>query len=141
MAVSNVPIYPQTVVNAAVTIANADGTSTKTLRTGSTNGDKIESISITSDDTAAKVLNVYMNVGGTDYRVGTINVPAGAGTDAAATPAVSMLESSSMMPWVRRDSNGRGYLYLASGNILKVAAQATLTAGKTIYVVAHIGAF
>lgn len=135
------PVFPQTIVNAAVAIVNADSTNYKTIRTGSTNGDKIESISITSTDTTARVLTVGINVGGTDYIVGTINVPIGAGTDAAATPAVSMLESISMMPWIRQDQNGRGYLYLANGNILKVKAQVAVTAAKEIDVVAQIGAY
>jgi hypothetical protein len=141
MAVSNLAMFPSSIVNAVVTIVPGDTTTLKTLRAGSTNGDKIESIAITSDDTSARVINVYITIGGTDYRVGTVNVPITAGTDAAATPAVSLLEASSMMPWIRRDSNGRGYLYLASGSTLKVASQTTVTAAKTITFFAQIGAY
>lgn len=137
----NSNVLPQSIVNAAVQIANSDATNKKTIRTGSTNGDKIESISITSTDTVAQALNVYMNVGGTDYQIGTVLVPIAAGTDAGVTASVSLLESNAMLPWVRYDSNGRGYLYLAANNILKFAAQVTLTSAKVIDIVAQIGAF
>lgn len=141
MAYQNVPIYPASITNAAVLINNATGTAKVTLRTGSTNGDKIESISVTSTDTVARVLNIFMNVAATDYWIGTINIPIAAGTDAAATASVSVLETNLMMPWVRKDSNGRAYLYLAASNILKFASQVTVTAAKEIDIVAQIGVF
>lgn len=139
MATTPTPIFPQTITNAAVAIVNSDGTNKKTVYTGATNGSKIESISITSTDTTARVLNVYITVSGTDYQVGTINVPITAGTDAAATASVSMLENTVMMPWIRKDSSGRPYIYLASGSVLKVASQTTLTSNKEIDLVAQIG--
>lgn len=141
MPVSNLPIYPSSLVNAGAVINNASGTGNVTIRTAGGNGEKLECISITSTDTVARVLNVIINVGGTDYQVGTINVPIAAGTDAASTPAVSLLENSSMMPWVRRDSNGRAYVYLATGSILKLSAQVTLTSGKVINVTCQIGVY
>ena len=138
---TNLPVFPQGIAQAAVAVLPADTTSKKTIRTGSTNGDKIENISITSTDTSARVFNIYLAVSGTDYLVGTINVPIAAGSDAAVTPAVSMLEATAMLPWIRKDQNGRPYLYLANGTVLKVACQTTVTTAKEIDFVAHIGTF
>jgi hypothetical protein len=139
MAVTNTPIFPQTIKNAAVLINNATGTATVTLYTGGTNGSKIESIAITSTDTSARVLNIILTVSAVDYQIGTINVPIAAGTDAAATVSVSVLENNSMMPHLRKDSNGRTYLFLGSGTILKFSTQVTVTAAKQINIVAQLG--
>jgi len=138
---ANLPIYPASLANAGVVLNNASGTSLVTFYTATGNGAKIESISATSTDTSARVLVVTINVGGTDYTVGTVNIPITAGTDAAATAAVSILENNSMMPWVRRDSNGRAYLYLQSGNILKFNSQVTITSTKVIHIVGQIGVY
>lgn len=132
-------ITPQSIKTGGVAIVNADSTNKKTLYTGAANGSKLESISITSTDTVARVLNIYHTIGGTDYFVGTVNVPITAGTDAAITAAVSVLESNLMLPWIRYDSNGRGYLYLANGDILKFAAQVAVTAAKEIDIVCQGG--
>lgn len=138
---TNVPAFPSTVANAVAVINNASGTGKVTVRTASANGDKIESICLTSTDTSARVLNVIITVSATDYQIGTINVPITAGTDAAATAAVSLLENNSMMPFLRKDSNGRAYLYLANGSTLSLAAQVAITSGKQINVFAQIGAY
>ena len=144
MPTTNTPIFPQTIVNTAVLINNATGSGSAnkvTIRAGSTNGDKIESISITSTDTSARVLTIGMTISATDYIIGTVNVPITAGTDAAATAAVSLLENNSILLWIRKDNNGRPYIYVASGSTLFAYAQTTVTSGKEIDIFTQIGAF
>ena len=146
MSVTNdSPIFPQTVLNKVVQIANADGTTKKTLWAGSATGDKIECIIVTSNDTAARILNFYFTISAVDYPIGQVNVPITSGQDPAAAPvaipAISVLETNALLPWVRKDSDGRGYLYVASGTTLKVAAQVAVTAAKEIDIVAIGGSY
>jgi hypothetical protein len=141
---TNTPIFPQTIVNSVVSITNATGNgigNAVTIRAGSTNGDKIESIAITSTDTSARVLTLIITISATNYIIGTVNIPIEAGTDGASTAAVSLLEINSMLPWIRRDQNNRGYLYIANGTTLKAFAQTTVTAAKQIDIFAQIGAY
>lgn len=138
---ANVPTFPVSIANAVALINNASSTNKVTVRAGSTNGDKIESICLTSTDSSARVLNVIITVSAVDYQIGTINVPINAGTDAASTAAVSLLENNSMMPFIRKDSNGRPYLYLANGSTLSLSAQVAVTSGRQINVFAQIGAY
>lgn len=143
--ISGTPMYPQGLVLAGLAVVNADALTKKTLYTvaASTvvNGAKVECISATSTDGTARVFNLFVNDAGTDFQVGTVNIPANAGTDAAITPAVSVLETNAMLPWVRKDSDGRGYIYLEPGDILKVSAQVAVTAAKEIDFLAQIGLF
>jgi hypothetical protein len=134
MPPNTLPIYPLTVQSAAVSFVNADGTAEKTLVTAGSNGSRIDSVAIASDDTSARVFNVYINNGSTSYRVGTVNVPITAGTDAAATPPVSLLTTGNL-PWL--DSSGS--IFLKAGWKLNVAAQVAVTAAKTISFVASYG--
>lgn len=143
MPVTATPIFPQAIVNSVVSITNATGSgiaNVVTIRAGSTNGDRVDSIAVTSTDTSAVVLTLVATVSATNYQLGSVNIPITAGTDAAATGAVSLLDQPLMLPWVSQDENGR-HLYLANGTTLKVYAQTTVTAGKQIDIFAQIGAY
>ena len=128
MAANTSPIFEAVVVNKGIQIVAADTTTKKSLHTGGTNGTRIDSISCTSNDTSAVALAFYITIGGTDYYIGDVNLAIGAGyttvskVDALATLAPSL-----------------GYLPLGSGDVLKVAAVATVTAAKTVDVVATGG--
>lgn len=140
MAGTNTPIYPQTIQNAQLVLNNASGTSAFGFYTGGSNGSRISSISCVSSD-VARVLNVYMATSSVSYQVGTVNVPANSGTDAAITSAVSILENNAMMPWIRKDSNGRPYLDINPAWTLQFASQVQITSGKSITLVGQIGDF
>lgn len=128
MAANTSPIFELTVKNAGVTIVPADTTAKKTLYTGGTNGSRIDQLAVSSTDTAAVTTMWYKNVGGTDYHIGDVVIPIGAGyTTVALVDALATLEPT------------LGYLVLASGEILKVAALATVTAAKQVDLVAQLG--
>ncbi len=114
----------------AVTFVNADGTTAKTLWTAGSGGGRLGSISVVSDDTAAAPLALYVRLSGTDYRIGTVNVPIGAGNTASVV-SVNLLVLSAN-PWLDSD----GSLKLPNGGIIKVGPLTAVTAAKTVTIVA-----
>lgn len=128
MAANTAPIFELTVKNAGVQILPADTTTKKTVYTGGANGSRIDRISVSSTDTAAKTLQWYVTVGGTDYHLCDTVIPIGTGyTTVAGADALATISPT------------LGYLVLASGEVLKVAASANVTAAKQIDVVAQLG--
>lgn len=119
--------------NSSQTFVNADGTAIKTIFTAGTEGSRVQSVSIVSDDTAPVVFNVYRNDGITDLQIGEITVPAGAGTDGT-TPAVSLLNTTEF-PFLLTDNNGNFYIELeGTPELITMAAQSAVTAAKTVTV-------
>lgn len=130
MAVSNVPIFPQTITTTAMTIVNADGTNKKTLYTAGTNGSKLEYCYITNTDTAAYTVNIYITISATDYLIGTINLPLSSGNTTAA-PTINLFANTNLAT-LNVDPNGNKYLMLATGATLKAATTGAVTAAKTV---------
>lgn len=133
------PKLISTVRNLAIVLQNADGTSFKTLGiTPPADGSRVKALHITSDDTAAQVLQFCVTKGGTDYVLGEISVPAGSGTDGSSN-AVNGLNATKM-PGLQTDGIVR-WLDLANGSELKVKSKTAVTAAKTIYIYAEVGDF
>lgn len=122
------PIFPGTIKNNGVSIANADGTTKKTLYTPGAAGSRVDQIRVTSTDTANVILVVSLTISGVDYPLGEVQVPAGAGTDGS-TSWIDALSSLNL------DES----LFIAAGTTLKVNAKAAVTAGKTVYAVPFAG--
>lgn len=133
MAANTTPIFPLSIQTSAVSFANADGTSEKTIVTAGSEGTRIDVLLVTSDDTTARVFRLLVNNGTTSFIVGEVSVPVGAGTDGA-TLSVKVL-AASVLPWL--DSSGS--LFLKAGWTLKAAAKVAVTSGKTIAFVAFSG--
>ena len=133
MAANQVPIFQKNPTTVCQEVLAADTTSQKTLYTAGAEGALIDNVSVTSDDTAAAILVVTVNDGSSDCQIGEVTIPIGAGTDGS-TPAVNLLDPISM-PFFQ--SNGS--LPIGASAVLKVNAKATLTAGKTIKLVAFGG--
>ena len=131
---ANRPIFPGSIKNAGLDIENGDGTTAQTLLTAGSNGARVNFISAVSTDTAAVKLNLYYNDGTTDFLIGSVNIPAGAGTDGGTTPAVSVLNSTDM-PFIGDDLS----FYLKGGGILKAAPQSAVTASYKVTLVAVYG--
>lgn len=130
MAANTSPIFEKTSAPTGLQFTSADTNTKKTLATGGADGTRIDSISLCSNDTAAIVLNFYLNIGGTDFYIGCVTVAIGAGYTTVlrqdAIPTIAPL---------------LGYLWLGSGHILKCACNATMTAAKTLDVVALGGTY
>lgn len=129
MAANTNPIHPGVPVNPPVTIANSDSTNKKTVLTAGANGTRLDSLHICSDDTSATTLNFYLTVGGTDYFIGQVSVPAGAGAG-----------STVWQEGLATLNNGSA-IALAAGTILKVSAAVAVTAAKTVTAIAFGGDF
>jgi len=139
MSVSNVPIYPQTIINATQIIAPADTTTVKSLVAAGTNGTKIESIIVQSTDTSNRDLALYATISGTNYPLTTIQIPLNAG-NTNSVPAVDIIRSA-QIPGFCYDTSGNKYLYLANGTTLSIATLTTVTTAKQITVFAQGGNF
>jgi hypothetical protein len=127
---------PAALKNAGVTIVPADTTDLKTLYTAAANDAVLKSLAVVSNDTTAVNLRVFLTIGGTDYQIGTVNIPIASGTNGTAN-AVDVLNSTAM-PFLPLDRNGKRILPLLAGTVLKVAALATVTAAKTVTVTAIV---
>jgi hypothetical protein len=128
MAANTSPIFELTVTSPIVQIAPADTTTKKTLKAGTTNGSRIDAIYVSSTDTAAVVLNWYMNDGSTDFYMGDTTIAIGAGYTTVARADVM----GTLAPTL-------GYIVIPNGYTLKVAANATITAAKVVDVVSQGG--
>lgn len=139
MAVTTTPIYLQTVINKVVTIVNGDSTNLKTVYAGGTNGSRITSFQVTSDDTSNRDLKIYWTISATDYLLGIVQIPLTAGT-VNNVPTVDLFNSSNF-PGLSTDSNGNRYMDIASGTTLKVAVGSAVTTAKTVTVYTYGGDF
>jgi hypothetical protein len=123
---------PKGANTASVTFTSADTTALKTLFTAGADDSDLKSVIAVTDDTAAINLKVYVTRGGTDYLIATVNIPIASGTNGT-TPAVDVLNAISF-PGLPMDSVQKRYLPLKTGDVVKVACLATMTAAKTLTV-------
>lgn len=123
---------PKGVNNSSVTIVNADGTATKTLFTAGADDSDVDSIIVTSNDTAARILVLYVTRSAVDYILGSVTIQAGAGTDGFnfTFDFINFIN----IPGLPMNNVGKQYLRLKTGDTLKVAVTTAVTAAKTIYV-------
>ena len=144
MAASNLPIFPSTLLSSPTQFTNSTSTSTPTsILAAQTNGAKIEAILVASNDTSARDINLYVNVSATNYFIGCVSIPAGAGT-IDTVPAVNLLTALStgaaLLP-LPVDANGNRYLYASSATSITAAPGTTITSTKLINLVVIGGAF
>lgn len=127
---------PRNFEAAADTIANADGTAWVAIYTASADDATVKALACVSDDTAARDLRIGIDIGSTVYQIGTVNIPIAAGTNGT-TPAVDLL-TAAVLTFLPCDRNGKRILPLPAGAILKVAALAAVTSGKTLTITALV---
>jgi len=128
MAVTATPIFIQTPQSFGVQIQNSDSTNKKTIYTAGANGSVIESLFVTSTDTADEDVILYVNDGTTDFQIGRIKVPLNSG-NTNAVPTLDLMRHS-QLPFFESDNAGNRVLKLKASHILKVAAAAAITSGK-----------
>jgi hypothetical protein len=121
MAANTSPIFILAPTNGSPqTFASGDTTTKKTVYTAGSNGARIDSIMVSTDDTTAVNLAFFVSISGTDYYIGNVNVPIGSGyTTVARVDAISTLAPI------------LGYLTLPASALLKCNCVATMTAAKT----------
>ena len=124
----------QTLKTAAVTVVPADTTGWKTVYTAGADDAVLKGLLAVSDDTSAVNLRIGLDIGSTVYQIGCVRLPAAAGTDGSAN-AIDLLNAVSI-PGLPLDRDFKRIFPLEAGTILKVAALATVTSGKTVTVTA-----
>jgi len=123
--------------NVGATMAGSPGTLNAAagpsgFYTAGNNDAVIKSLLIASDDTSARVVNVYIYNGTNFACLGGVNVPITAGLTGAIAN-VDVLGTSFLLG-LELDQAGKPVLPLTSGNQLCLASQTTLTAAKTLSV-------
>jgi hypothetical protein len=104
--------------------------------TAGSNGGRVESLLINSNDTAICNVFVYIKDGSTIIPLGIVNVPASSGNTAALQNIDAIRGSGVTLQGLPLDITGKPYIPLKGSQILKVAVLANMTAAKHCYVTA-----
>lgn len=134
MAAGTDPIFVQTPNVVGVSFVNADGTTAQDLVEAGTDGTKVFSASAINTDTVDNIIDVWLHDGTDAFLVGSVSVPAGAGTDGGATPAVNLFQAADM-PWLDSD----GEVFLPNGWKVQAAPQTAVVASYEIAIVCFAG--
>lgn len=104
------------------------------LATMGANGGVVKQLTVTSDDTSARVLVIYVSSdsGTTKYPIATVNVPLNSG----ATGAIVNIDvlGSAVVVGLPLDQMGKPVLELAPSNRIYVGVQVAVTAAKFLNV-------
>ncbi|NCJ06689.1 hypothetical protein GS597_09255 [Synechococcales cyanobacterium C] len=117
---------------AGVTFVNADGTTIKTLIAAGADDSNVIGLSITSTDGTARDLLLYKQIGGTDYLIGHVDIPANAGFNGVANQVDGL--NITNLPANCIDSAGNLFMSLPAGTTLRAAMKTSVTASQTITV-------
>jgi hypothetical protein len=129
MPLNTNPVFIGTRRSVGVELDNADSTNQVSLFVAGANGSLIEAIAVSSTDTAAVELDLYLYDGAASFRLGSVTVPIGAGSNGGTTSAADGLNQTEL-PWLRDDLT----LALAAGCTLKAAAHVAITSAKLVHV-------
>ena len=139
MAVTNTPIYPQTITGNYIAWVPGDAQALRTLYTGNTNGSWVSSILLGSTDTTSRDFQISIVSGGTTVYIGTISCLLNSGFTNA-VPSIQALRHA-QIPGLLLDPQGNPGIYLASGAVLQANILTTITANKTITAYVQAGDF
>lgn len=133
MAANTAPIFVKSITGKGASWTNSDAANIKKAicPTIGTNGTRLHSISVTSTDTMARDFALYLNDGTTDFQVGRIQVPIGAGT-ADGVASLSVLTQAALLPWLSID----GSLLIPAGWTLKAENLSQVASTKAVTFVA-----
>lgn len=116
------------------TVTLGSNTNGATIYTAAaTYGGRVESLTAVTDDTVTVNVFVYIFRGSTVIPLGLVNVPLSSGNTNAARFNVDFLDGVNIVG-LPIDNNGKRYIPLMGGDVLKCGALANLTSGKTCWV-------
>lgn len=131
MAVSHQAVFAQTPKITPASLLNADSANTKkTIHTAGSNGSKVVAVTASSTDTSARIAQLWLTRSATSYLLGSVNIPAGSGTDGVVA-AVNLLLST-LIPGLPIDNDGQRYLHLESGDTFQVSCTTQVTSAKEV---------
>lgn len=132
---SSAPSFVATPKSPAILVANADAANYKTLFAAGAGGSRVDLGSIVNSDASnAYVLKLAIKIGATDFPIGEVLVPAGAGSNGT-VKAASLLNTTDL-PQL---SGSDGVLYLQASSELRVGAKTTISGSNTLAVFAQGG--
>lgn len=122
--------FTQTLKMSAAKILPADTSNLVSLFSAGTNDSVVKAINVQSTDTAARIVQLWINDGDNDFLLGAVNVPLRSGDNG--TAATIDLLGGTLMPSLPYDANGKRIIPLPAGFSLKVNSQTTVTAAREI---------
>lgn len=150
MAMTATPVFAQTPKMWAAPLVNGTGafvfaaassstTNLVALVTAGANGSTIESLMVTSSDTAAKDLILIIQLASVNYILTTLSIPANSGFTNALVPVDVFRHIQ--VPGLSFDVNGNRQLILPTGAVLYAGTLTAVTAAKQVSVTAMGGDF
>jgi hypothetical protein len=110
----------------------------KTLYTASANDAIVKAINVASTDSAARIMTLWLTdaTANTMIAIGSINIPANAGTGSGTTAGIDLL-GGTLMPSLPYDANGKRIIPMKAGAKLLCSVPA-VTASTYIYASAMV---
>ena len=124
---------PAGVNSSLTTFANADGTTAKQIFVAGANDTNLRFAQACSTDTSAVNLQLFVRRSGTNYLIGTVNIPTLSGTNG--TAAAKNLLNTTDLPGLCFDAVQHPILPLKAADELWAAPVSTITATKTVTVI------
>ena len=135
---TSTPVFTQTPKTGGGSINNATGAGTLgsdtngvALYTAGSNGSRVNSLILSTTDTTANDVFLYIKSGANIYPVGQVHVPASSGNIASTLAIDGILPSITV--GLPIDNNGKRFIHLGASDVLKFAVIAAVTSGKTLY--------
>lgn len=127
MTMNSIPKFANTIEMVGVEIT---ATSTlKTLCTGATDGSVVEMLGITTDDSAATTLELWIeDASANTFQIAAIAVAAGSGTDGTNNPINGL--NTTNVPFLTKNAHGMPILNIKAGWFLKAKVE-TLSTGDS----------
>lgn len=114
----------------------ADTTTIKTILTAdAVNDRRIYGITIFTDESVARDIDIYLSDGTTTWQLTTVAIPLNSGNTNAIIP-VDVFTNTQMSPYVKqRDASGAAYLNITKTWSIRMSYNVTMTAAKLANVV------
>ena len=129
--VVNVDVGSGTAITAGTLGSNTNGV---TCFTAGTHGAICESIVISTDDTAAVNVWLYIYRGTTVIPLGIVNVPLRSGDLGTVSNVDALAGSGISLIGLPVNAQGKRYIPLEGGDLIKFAVLANMTAAKNLFV-------
>ena len=126
--------FTQNIKLTANVLVNANGTNIVNVFTAGSDDSIVKSLHAVSNDSAAKVVNIYVHDGLQDIYIGSTNVPLSSG-NTGAVASVDLI-SGTLFPSLPYDANGKRVLPLPAGYVVRANVQVAVTSGRSITIVA-----
>lgn len=133
---STTPTYPSAAGPTSVRkrIADSDSTNLVDLldNSGGATAVKIEALGATTDNTADRIVKLWLLSGGVTYLLGSMTIPDLSGTNGATDPRVNLMA----LPYLATaGADGVPCFYVGAGEKLQASLDSALASGKYLWVV------